>query len=205
MKLPIKMISIALASTALAAAAPTLAEPSSAKAPALAAPSTEQLDLARRFVALTFSADDYVELMNEGSARMVAAMSGSLEDDGEVKALERHMNRYLAAVEPKVRANMPKLAEAYARIYARDYSAGELQQLIAFAQSPTGKRYLAAAASVDMDPLVAEAEEQLSEDLQPLMEDMQREMCAEKTAQRIAAGDVNAKCPLADKDATAAG
>ena len=195
MKLLLTSISIALATSTLAAAAPASSEPVGVEAP-----SAERLALARQFVTLTLSSNDYVELMHEGTTQMVAALSASFEDEAEVKSLEKSIKRYLAAAEPKVRAHMPKLAEAYAQVYARDYSAAELHQLIAFAQSPTGKRYLLARTKVDMDPLVSDAQEQLGEELAPLMEDMQREMCAEKAAQRIAAGDTKAKCPLSQPD-----
>ena len=39
----------------------------------------------------------------------------------------------------------------------------------------------------------------------PVMEEFQKEMCAEKAAQRIAMGDTKAKCPLAAAAETAAG
>ena len=45
----------------------------------------------------------------------------------------------------------------------------------------------------------------LMENLTPVLEDIQKEMCAEKAAQRVAMGDTKAKCPLAAAAETQAG
>jgi hypothetical protein len=43
----------------------------------------------------------------------------------------------------------------------------------------------------------------LAAGLQPVMEKLGKEMCAEKAAQRVAMGDTKAKCPLSEPDAQA--
>ncbi|MCL6740524.1 DUF2059 domain-containing protein [Sphingomonas sp. RB56-2] len=204
MKIMLTSICIALASASVVAAP---AAPQAAQvAPAVATPSAQSIDLARRFVALTFNADQYIELMHMGATQMVAALSASFGDEqGETEGAQRLVERYLTAAEPKLRAHMPQLTEAYAQVYARKFSADELQQMIAFAQSPAGKRYLSMSDTLDLDPVILKAHEELGTELNPIMDQVKRDICAEKAAQRIAAGDTNAKCPLSARDERAEG
>src|SRR5687768_8059000 len=100
---------------------------------------------------------------------------------------------------------MPALLEANAQAYAREFSAEELRDLIVFAQTPAGKHYIERYDLLLMAPEVIDAQRKLSEDLQPVMENLSKEMCAEKAAQRVAMGDTKAKCPLAAAAETQAG
>ena len=200
MKRLVTALSISLAPISVAAAAPVPAGPSPVAAPA-PAPSADRIELARRFIALTFSADGYIELMHAGAAQMVEALSANFgSDEDEARDARQQVERYLAAAEPKVRAHMPRLMEAYAQVYAREFSAEELQQLVGFAQSPAGKRYLSATDSLDLDPVVLKAQQELGEELEPIMDEMRKDMCAEKAAKRIAAGELDAKCPLSEPE-----
>ena len=72
----------------------------------------------------------------------------------------------------------------------------ELQQMIDFAKSPAGQHYLRDYAKLESDEAVGAAMSELMESLTPVLEDIQKEMCAAKATQRVAMGDTNAKCPL---------
>lgn len=200
MKLVTPSLLIAFASAALAAGTPAAADPASAKVEAV---STERLELARRFMAVT-DTTDVMEFTREMLFQMAAASGEELGDSGKAAAQHR-IDRYLTLAEPKIRAAMPALLEANAQVYAREFSADELRELIAFAQTPAGKHYIARYDLLMMAPEVIDAQRKLSEDLQPVMENLSKELCAEKAAQRIAMGDTDAKCPLSAAAETQAG
>lgn len=197
MKLASTSLLIALAVSTVSAAAP---QP--ARQPAVTeAPSADRLELARRFMAMSDS-DDSLKVMRKTLVRMASA---NAEDPEDKAAAERFMERVLVLAEPKLREHTAAIREATAQAYAREFSVDELQQMIAFAQSPTGKHYLSRGADVETDPAILDAQIQIWTELGPFMEQVGKEMCAEKAADRIAAGDKNAKCPLSEADETKTG
>ena len=132
-------------------------------------------------------------------------ITGTIEDEAVLTEAQAGLDAYLDRLEPKVREKMPRLVESYAQAYAREFSAEELQHMIDFADSPTGRHYLNGYAKLESDEQVVDAMSDLMEGLTPALEDIQREMCAEKAAQRVAMGDTKAQCPLAAAADTAAG
>ena len=128
-----------------------------------------------------------------------AAWANVDADETEAAVVEDGVDRFFTAIEPAVRKHMPNLTEAYAQAYAREFSVDELTQMIAFASSPVGKHYLSQYVYLEGDPLVLDAHEGMNADMMPVIEDIQKQMCAEKTEQRIAAGDIDAKCPLSSE------
>jgi hypothetical protein len=198
MKLVMSSLFIAVASSTLIAAAPAQADPAP---PRVEAVSTERLELARRFMAVT-DTTDVMEYTREMLLQSVAMWGDDLDDAGKASA-EHRIKRYLALAEPKIRAAMPALLEANAQAYAREFSADELRQLIAFAQTPAGKHYIDRYDLLQMAPEVVDAQRELGAELGPVMKDLSKEMCAEKAAQRVAMGDTKAKCPLSDPETQA--
>jgi hypothetical protein len=170
-----------------------------------AAASPEKIGLARQFVNLALPPERYMELMRAGAASGLANSLAGLKDEDAQTEGKADLDRFFARLEPVMKAQLPVLSEAYASAYAREYSAAELQQMIAFAQTPAGQHYLSRRDFVDLDPAVLEVQMKMFESFAPLMKQIQKEQCQAHTAQRIAAGDKNAKCPLADKAETAAG
>ena len=204
MKLISGSLLIALVSSAAWAAAPQPAPPAPAEiaqAEADAAPSAERLDLARRYIALGDSND----FMEEMRAVMMRSASANAENPEDQTAAERFFERVFVLAKPKIREHMPAIMEASAQSYAREFSADELREMIAFAQTPTGKHYLARAAEVETDPAILDAQMRVWEDLGPIMEQVGKEFCAKKAAARVAAGDKKATCPLAKAAETRAG
>ena len=199
MKLVVSSLLVAFASSALVAA-PAQADPSPVKVEAVA---SERLELARRFMAVTDTTDT-MESVREAMLQTAAIAADDLDEDGKADVRHR-VERYLAVAGPKILAAMPAINEANAQAYAREFSAEELRQLIAFAQTPAGKHYIDRYDFLLMAPEVIDAQQSLSEELQPVLENFQKEMCAEKAAQRVAMGDTKAKCPLAAAAETQAG
>ena len=189
MKLVLSLV-LALASSTVAAAAPASADPVHAN---VQAPSAETLVLARKFVALTDPADAIVEMFRVGFWQGV---SKSIDDEATMAEAKVGIDGMLARLEPRVRASAPRVLEAYAQVYAREFTFTELQQMIAFAESPAGRHYLSGYAKLDGDERVVEATAEMMESLAPLLDDLQKEMCAAKAAKRVAMGDKDAACPL---------
>ena len=135
MKLVVSSLLIAFASSAVAAA-----EPAASPAPAkIEAPSSQTLELARRFIKLTVSADQYIEMARAGFMGSTMSQLEGLETDDDFADAEEKLGKVWAKVEPSIRAQLPNLLEAYAEAHAREYTADELQQLITFAGSPAGR------------------------------------------------------------------
>lgn len=199
MKFLLASLSIALATSTLAAAAPadTASTETAEKRPPI---SRESLVLARQFVALAQPAADRMDSLR-GYASMVAS-EGSGDPEGH--AAEQRASKIMARFEPTVQKLMPALMDAYAYAYARQFSADELKQLIAFAQSPAGKHYVTSFSLVESDDDVLTVHRSIAEELEPIMRDVAKEVCARKAAERLAAGDTNAKCPLSAESETAA-
>lgn len=195
MKLLVASLSIAVLSSSIAAAAPSQAGPVAAEArTSTPAQSAERLVLARKFIALTDPADAIVEMFRMS---FWEGVSNSIEDEALLTEAKAGLDSYLGRLEPKIRENLPRLLEAYAQVYAREFSAEELGQMIAFAESPAGRHYLNGYAKLDNDGQVIDAMSELMEGLTPTLQEIQKEMCAEKAARRVAMGDSKARCPLA--------
>jgi hypothetical protein len=205
MKLLFTSLAIAFASSTLSAAAPAVSGPAQALPPAsTAAPSIQKVELARRFVGAALPADRYIQMVRDSSIIVAAAQMEEIEDAGRKAEAQKDLDHYLALIEPKIREHLPNLLEAYAQAYAREYSADELQQMIAFAGSPAGQHYLSRRLAVESDPSVQAASQALGEAIAPVAEQIMKEKCAERTAKRIAAGDKKAKCALSSEPETQA-
>lgn len=200
MKLVTSSLMVAFASSALVVAAPAPAQ-TDANPTMIEAISPERLNLARKFMAVT-DTTDIMDSYREMLFQTVAAAGDDLDDAGKADAQHR-IERYLTLAAPTIRAGEPALIEAYAKAYAREFSADELRQLVAFAQTPAGRHYIDRYDFLLMAPEIVDAQRKLSDELAPVMEQLGKEMCAEKAAQRIAMGDKKAKCPLSESDTLA--
>jgi Uncharacterized protein conserved in bacteria (DUF2059) len=199
------LLSLALLAGASALSAAPQAVPTVQPAADPAPPSLERQELGRRFIALAVSPDDYLATMREGMVQGIRERLGANPDDETRAETDKFMTRFLALYEPKVRERLPLVLEAYAQVYAREFSADELRDMIAFAQTPAGRHYFARHIRLDGDPAVIMQEEGVQNEALPIMQQMEKEQCQARTAQRIAAGDKKAHCPLADKPDTQAG
>jgi hypothetical protein len=198
MKFLFSSLLIAVASSAISAAAPHVAAPlqPAVQSPKAEPPTIERIELARRFIGAALSADQFMEAVRSGIAYSVSAGLEADADESAKRDADKDLKHVLALIEPKMRERLPNLFEAYALVYAREFSAEELQQMTAFAQTPAGKHYLSRRLAMETDGAVMRQLEGFETDLGPIMEQLQKEKCAERAAKRIAAGDTKAKCPL---------
>jgi len=204
MKLISGSLFVVLASSAAWAAAPPAAAPAPAAAVQPAA-TADRLVLARKFVGLALPPERYMELMRAGAASGLTETLAGLKDEQAQAEGQADLDLFFTRLEPVIHAEFPVVTEAYTNAYAREYSADELTQLIAFAQSPAGQHYLARHDLVELDPAVVEVQMKVFGAMGPILEQMQREKCAAKAAARVAAGDKKATCPLAKAAETRAG
>ena len=202
MKLVLTSLAIALATTSVAAAAPEAAVASVVPGTELEVPSPDRVELARKFVMLTGAARNPLDGIDAGMWQQAA---GEIPDKSARADAEQKVKRLLAELEPTVSQLMPIIMESYALSYAREFTAEELRQMVAFVQTPAGKHFMSEWGVVENDDAITDAEARLWEAVDPVMQEMREVLCAERTAQRIASGDVKAKCPLASEPETGSG
>ena len=191
---------VSIATQSIAAVPPKVDAPQS-EAPATAvAPSAERVALARQLMDSIALTDNTMDMLHASVWEMA---SNGIGDEHERSVAKIRMDRVFARHDPEIRQAMPKFVDAYAQAYAREFSADELQQLIVFAQSPVGKHYTRQGTSLMGEPAIREAQVAVWSSLSVLMSDFAKEMCAQHTEERIAAGDIKAKCPLADPETRA--
>lgn len=190
---------IALASTAIVAAAPTVTPAVQPVATPAVFPtaSPEHLALARQYVALTRTGSDTIAGIRAAAVQAANYFAESIETDAERLAAQTRYYNLVMSNEPRIQALMPRLLDAYAAAYAREYSADELRLIISFADTPAGKHYFAHPDNFEDDAAVIESHKAIGEMLAPAFEQMNKEACGAKAAARVAAGDKHAKCPLA--------
>ncbi len=187
----------------LSAAAPQSTQPAPPAQPA--PPSIERQELGRRYISLAVSPEQFMAGIRASAARTLVTAKIVAGDTDEDADADKTMDRFFTLLEPKLRERLPNLMEAYAQVYAREFSADELKQMIDFVQTPAGRHYLARRVDLENDPAVQLQEQGIATDMPPILRQMEKEQCAARTAQRIAAGDTKARCPLADKPDMAAG
>jgi hypothetical protein len=200
MKLVFTSLLVVLATSAVSAAGPE----STSQPSAIAAPSAERIELARRFVELTNPPERLMEDVKEGFMLGASSYLADTEDENEARAAEVQLDRLIVRLEPTMRESMPSLLEAYAQVYAREFSAQELREMISFAETPAGKHYLWRVDFVDADPEILDAADDMHAKIKPVMDEFRKENCAKLAAERLAAGDTKAKCSLSAEDDTRA-
>lgn len=212
MKLRLGSIFLATAAVALSPAGSQVASSAPAPAPAATAPAATtapdagRLAMARQYVALVRpNGGNSVEDMAAGVLDSSMRLLGDNPSDQERADLKRQVDLVVARFEPVVRKRGPLIDEAYAVAYADTFSVAELRELMVFASSPVGRKYLLNVAAVEYDDAVMAAEEAMREELAPVFEDLRKMACAKAAAERLAMGDAKATCPLSRPDPSANG
>lgn len=162
--------------------------------PALAAqdeayvPPADELALARVIIEAMFPADrrDQMTLnMSETVTKQFAGifMKGPIYDDPGIKAI---MDRFLAdlpnTMRPIFAASIPQLLDANAIAYTRRFTLAELQDIAAFAQTPSGQSYFMSLQSLLNDPDIARANQAVFETGRPVIEQEARKVRQEVEA-----------------------
>ena len=129
------LVAVALSAAILAVALPAVAQ----EVP------PEQLALARKYIELTDNASVYEITLVEigiGTMRQIVTQNPELVDETDAavgKILEEYRDR------------KGELIDQFARIYAVRFSVEELQEIVAFYESPTGQKLAQANTEVNSD------------------------------------------------------
>jgi len=206
MKLVSGSLLVTLVSTTAFAAAPQEAgAPAPAAVDRIAASraahtiTPERLDLARQFVNATMSGDEYTDTIRASAlqAASEAVVNNADASDTPADKVMADVQKVVDRLEPPMRAQLPKLLDAYAQAYAREFSADELRSMVAFAQSPAGRHYTRSQGFLMGDRAIVQAQMDMMESMEPVLQDLRKQACQRHTQERIAMGDTKATCPLA--------
>lgn len=120
----------------------------------------------------------FERIMNATMSNMVAGMM-----DGETSLREvmdknpQVRTEFMAFIDRQrqlaledLRDATPALIDAYARFYARNFTAGELDEITAFVRTPTGAKYLSRSTEIMSDPDFAAWQRQITARQQARME-----------------------------------
>lgn len=112
--------------------------------------------------------DMAVAVGNQAAAGM---MTGPVFEEPGIKAI---MDRYLAQLPEMMRPlfaeHMPKILEATAIAYTREFTLAELKDIGTFARTPSGQRYFVNLQKFQSDPSVAAANQAMFADLAPIQQ-----------------------------------
>lgn len=119
------------------------------------------LALARDIVAKIIPADRrqemFKKLMSDLMQQLLSARSSDITDPGVQAIVDKHLADFRDQALPILEKHMPKLLEAIAHAYVREFSVDELRQIDAFADSAAGTHYLSRSADLLGDREVAQA------------------------------------------------
>ncbi len=168
-----------LAAAPASAIAASPAAATNAPLPATELPASS-LELARQIWDIALPPEHRLAMF-AGVMRSVAdQMSPSaLSDisDGELRAI---IENKIAAIPdrlmPVTEKHIPAMMESYARAYAREFSGDELQQILTFARTPAGGRYLSRSSAVLEDPDVAAVNRAYYADVKVVQDELTQEI-----------------------------
>jgi hypothetical protein len=129
------LLAVALSAVILAFAAPAFAQ----EVP------PEQLALARKYIDLTDRSAVYETTLVDiaiGSMRQIVQQNPEIRAQTDA-AIEKTLEEY--------RGRKSELLDQFARVYAVRFTAPELQEIVAFYESPTGQKLAAANSEVNVD------------------------------------------------------
>ncbi len=136
-----------------------------ASAPAMAREDSEVIDPvelaeAQAIIAIMFPPDKRENMMHDLMTELLSQITQSIqmdriEDPGLRSILEEYLTGLPDAFRPLVNEHLPVLLDAMAIAYVHNYSLVELQDIRAFAETPSGHHYLSSATSLMSDPAIA--------------------------------------------------
>lgn len=153
------------------------------------------LGLARQLVTILFpnAGQDAMDGLKMG----VLSELDMVEDSAFRNELEQEVGLALKAATPIMNRHMASVTDAYTQAFAREYSADELTQILAFAQTRVGAHFLPQNGALDNDSAVLEAQAKMMEDVLPIFDAVSKMMCKHKAELRVAQGETDAKCSMA--------
>lgn len=136
---------------------------SPAAAQQVAAVDPARLELGRQIIAIMYPQEKRQAMASSLVENVLAQFRSSMSDPttyadpGMKKILDDAFASIPQRLSPAIQAHLPRLIEAMARAYAREFSAAELQETLAFARTPSGRHYLQSSATIMADRDIAAA------------------------------------------------
>ena len=129
-----------------------------------------KVEIGHQIIAIAFPPENRRAMMDKLMAAMLAqmrqGMMSNTEDPGLRKIMDNMLDSIPGRLEPTVQAFLPKMFEAMSHAYARQFSVGELNDILVFAKTPSGQHYLQHATDIMSDPDIAAANAEYFRDLQ---------------------------------------
>lgn len=126
-----------------------------------------------------------------GNQMGLAAMQGPVFEEPGIRAI---MDEFIAELpslmKPHIVKYLPQMIDATAIAYTREFTLEELQDISAFATTPSGKRYFAKLPTVMNDPIVATANQRFFQDVANIQTDQAAKVSAKVQAYLEANPDV---------------
>jgi hypothetical protein len=150
---------LALGAGALLLTTPALAQTDTYTPPA------DELAEAMAIMEVVFPPDTREQAMIDTATTMGNQMAGSLMTGPifEVPGIKAIMDDFLASLpevmRPMIVKHLPSMIKSTAIAYTREFTQSELQDIRAFATTPSGQRYFSSAQGLLADPAVAAANE----------------------------------------------
>lgn len=170
---------LALSAALLASPAPLAAQDDTYVAP------PEELALAKVIIETMFPLDRREQMLLDMGASMAKQasegfMQGPIFAEPGIRAI---MDRSIAdmpnTLRPVFSTHMPKVFEATAIAYTRQFTLEELQDISAFARTPSGQRYFISLQLLLSDPAVAKANQGMFEASAPVLKAQQERLKVE--------------------------
>lgn len=171
-------------------AALALAAGASAGASAQDSPSAEQqaeLTEARAIMELMFPAAEREQTFGVMVGQVVEQFRASVPldsvTDPQLRAiLDRHFDSVPERLGPTISKYLPKIIEATAGAYTHEFTLAELQDIHAFARSPSGEHYLKRSAALVGDPDIATVNTAFFAEVQEIQTAFQDDLITELSA-----------------------
>lgn len=153
---------LAWASQAMPVAAQEQGAPAAVTAGA-SVPNEASLKLSHEIIAVAWPEDQRLGMMRRMQDAILAPMKANMQlppelnDPGLRKIMQDYFDSVPDIMAPVMAQHMPTLFEAMAHAYARNFSQAELEQILAFAHTPAGGKFLSRSTTLLQDPDVAAA------------------------------------------------
>ena len=122
-----------------------------------------RLALGRQVIAIMYPPERRDAMMNEMVSALMAQIRGGTQlppmfsDPGLKAIMDRAFASMPARLAPVISRHLPRMHEAIAAAYAREFSAAELTEIVAFGRTPAGRRYFQQSGGLLSDRDVAAA------------------------------------------------
>jgi hypothetical protein len=165
----------------LGVASPAWADPVNPGTQCIETPANaEGFVLAREIVEVVLPANSAEAVMHQMMSalgqQLKSSMPGKIDDPAIKAIVDRRIAEVPDRMMPAVRRFLPVQKAAMACAYTHTFSLTELREVRSFAATPAGSRYLSLSASLMSDPAVAEANQSFFRDIQPIQEQMVRDV-----------------------------